>query len=383
MQNDKTLLPDAAALRSRAEERLAEKTARSENPFSEEDSVRLIHELQVHQVELELQNEELCGVRAALEEANELYLDLYDRAPAGYLSLDDKGVIRQANLTIARLLSTERARLLGQSIFGYLDQGLRGVLLQRLASVGPDDVESTLEIELVKRGGGKFHAQLEISALFNPGEPARGHRVVIIDISRLKSAENQLIQANESLEREVSQRTEALVTTNQTLQAEIVQHQLVARELEQSKTALEAKTTQLEQANIALTVMFRRAEEDREILEGNIMEQVNKLLLPCLRDVLSAQLDSTQRQRMETALGYLEQLTSSFAQKLGSSSLGLSGREIEIAGLISQGMSSKDISSVLNISTDTVSFHRRNIRRKLGMTKTSSNLAARLGDMVK
>jgi PAS domain-containing protein len=78
-----------------------------------EDTQRLVHELRVHQIELELQNEELQEAREELEAGLQRYSDLYDFAPTGYLTLDSQGTIRKANLAGARLLGLERGRLVG------------------------------------------------------------------------------------------------------------------------------------------------------------------------------------------------------------------------------------------------------------------------------
>src|ERR1035441_10209424 len=94
--------PDAAKLRRHAEARLRGRPAR--DPQAETDPRRLLHELQVHQVELEVQNAELQEARTRMEARLEKYTDLYDFAPVGYFSVDDRGRIIEANLTGAALL---------------------------------------------------------------------------------------------------------------------------------------------------------------------------------------------------------------------------------------------------------------------------------------
>jgi PAS domain-containing protein len=77
-----------------------------------QDAGRLVHELQVHQVELELQNQELRNALEQVEESRTKYSDLYDFAPVGYLTLDEKGTIKEANLTVTPQLGIDRSSLI-------------------------------------------------------------------------------------------------------------------------------------------------------------------------------------------------------------------------------------------------------------------------------
>src|SRR5208283_845325 len=101
-------------LRLRAEKRLAEaRTSKGPHP-KKEDTSKLIHELQVHQIELEMQNEEIMQARTEIEVSLEKYSDLYDFAPVGYFTLTDEGIIREVNLTGTALLGEDRSRLINR-----------------------------------------------------------------------------------------------------------------------------------------------------------------------------------------------------------------------------------------------------------------------------
>ena len=100
-------------LRSRAEKFLNKRAENLENaPI--EDIRKLVHELEVHQIELEMQNEELRKSQNELAESLDRYSELYDFAPVGYMVICEKGLIRQANLTVATLLGIERNRLINR-----------------------------------------------------------------------------------------------------------------------------------------------------------------------------------------------------------------------------------------------------------------------------
>src|SRR5271165_517382 len=109
---------DTAELRRQAEARLIEKQksqrSQAESERTSHNTERLVQELQIHQIELELQNEQLEQARAETEAALERFTDLYEFAPAGYFTLDLDGTIQQANLTGARLLRMDRSRLVNR-----------------------------------------------------------------------------------------------------------------------------------------------------------------------------------------------------------------------------------------------------------------------------
>jgi PAS domain-containing protein len=105
--------PDAAKLRRQAEAKLSERKKKAAAPpATESDTKRLIYELEVHQIELEMQNEELAHSRADVEALLRQYADLYDFAPVGYFTLARDGAIVQVNLTGANLLGVERSALI-------------------------------------------------------------------------------------------------------------------------------------------------------------------------------------------------------------------------------------------------------------------------------
>ncbi len=109
---------ETADLRKKAERLLKAKIGKSDLPSSETDKLKLIHELQVHQIELELQNEELRLAKERAEIATEKYIELYDFAPNGYFTLLKGGNIIKLNICGARMLGKERSRLIN-SLFGF------------------------------------------------------------------------------------------------------------------------------------------------------------------------------------------------------------------------------------------------------------------------
>ena len=115
MKKNQIISDKAHQLRKRAEEKLRAEGALAPEELNLGQVQTMVHELQVHQIELEMQNEELRTAQEALEESRARYFDLYDLAPVGYLTLSPKGTILAANLKAADLLRAQRGALAQQN----------------------------------------------------------------------------------------------------------------------------------------------------------------------------------------------------------------------------------------------------------------------------
>ena len=155
-------IPDAVQLRALAETRLKKRHTKAATAAvkSAADSQRLLHELQVHQIELEMQNAELVGARDKMELLLDKYTDLYDFAPIGYFSLTKQGRIQEVNLKGAALLGTERASLLNRPLSGFVDRSSRHCFLEFLDTVFTASEKKVCEVKFLKTSGGSFWANL-------------------------------------------------------------------------------------------------------------------------------------------------------------------------------------------------------------------------------
>ena len=130
--------------------------------FSGVEAKRLLHELQVHQIELEMQNEELRQTQQALEESREKYFDLYNQAPVGYISVNEKGIIIEANLTSASLLQTERKYLINILFSKFIYKEDQDTYYQKHKRICETGIKEHFEIRLINNKGKKFWTAVEL-----------------------------------------------------------------------------------------------------------------------------------------------------------------------------------------------------------------------------
>jgi PAS domain S-box-containing protein len=181
-------------LRQKAEAQVREREERSLEELADLSPKflrRILHELRVHQIELEMQNEELRRVQAALEAERARYFHIFDLAPVGYVTLDAEGLIVEANLTAANLLGIEQRQLTGKTLSHFIlrdDQDIYYQLRRQLANSGRTQ---TCEVRMGKTADTAFWVHLSATAVPDPdGGPAC--RVVLSDISERKQADDAL-----------------------------------------------------------------------------------------------------------------------------------------------------------------------------------------------
>lgn len=200
-------------LRRRAEEQNRERSSLYSPPLSEQDCQRLVHELQVHQIELEMQNEELRMTQEQLGESLEKYSDLYEFAPVGYVTSNIKGRILEANLTFSNQLGIDRSRLINTALSLYAAAPDRATFRAHLDQVFRSGERHTCELRLEQRNGPERFVQVDsLRALHSDGSPLC--RTSVTDISTRKAAEGKLVKLHGELEQRVEERTAALSESN-------------------------------------------------------------------------------------------------------------------------------------------------------------------------
>jgi PAS domain S-box-containing protein len=201
---------ESEILRQKAEELLKKKSAGTASPFSEVESIRLIHELKVHQVELEMQNDELQRARAIAEVqndelqraraiaevANDKYIRLYDFAPSGYFTLSDKGEIIELNLSGAKMLGKDRQHLKNSLLRFFVSEETKPIFNRFLEKAFNGKVKESCDVTLLQDGNLPMYGHLT-GIVYENGEQCL---VTMVDITERKQAEDLLQQTRHNFE---------------------------------------------------------------------------------------------------------------------------------------------------------------------------------------
>ena len=147
---------------------------------------------------------------------------------------------------------------------------------------------------------------------------------------------------------------------------------------EEKDDELEIKTKNLEEVNTALRVLLKERKKDKEELEEKVVSNIKELVVPYLDRLKRTSLDTTQISCLDVLESNLKEIVSPFSKKLSSKYLGLTPTEIQVANLVKDGKTSKEIAAFMNLSAKTVEYHRDNIRNKLGIKNRRINLRTHL-----
>lgn len=211
--------------------RLAEAEAQANGTeigiLTAEEGHRLLLDLRTHQIELEMQNEELRNAQLALQESHNAYLEVYDYAPVGYLTLSPKGLILKANLTFAEMLGVERARLHRQPLSGYVDSEDQDTYYQCLNQLRSMKIHSH-ELRMQSTGAKPLWVDVNCKPIIDENDELKHSHVVISDISARKQAEIELARYRDQLEDTIEERSIELARSEQELRdfVYIVSHDL-------------------------------------------------------------------------------------------------------------------------------------------------------------
>ncbi len=224
------------------------------------DVRRLLHELSVLHIELEMQHEELLDAQRGMEVSRDSYVRLFDFAPVGYVVLDRMGLILDLNLSAADLLGGRRDHLVKKPFMTYVHSASQQIFFRHRSNVFEEGLPQRCELELALRHGGRAVVKMQSHLLPGADTDAGSCLSALMDITEHKELQEALDAARRVLTERVDERTAALVRANQ--------------ELERARKELEARvrqrTAELEQANAEL----RESDARQRILFQTIPDSI-------------------------------------------------------------------------------------------------------------
>ncbi|HVO67707.1 MAG TPA: PAS domain S-box protein [Syntrophales bacterium] len=277
-------------------------------------------------------------VEDALKESEVRYRTIFENTGTATIIIDEDATIILANRQFERLSGLSRSEVEGEKSW--------------LEFVVKDDLAKVNDL---KRPWGKHFKMPSDGYEFRITGRQGNIRSVLANIALIPSTKRTVMSLLDITERKTAE--EALKTREQ---------------------ELELKSQSLQEANTALKVLLKHREEDKTTLEEQVLANVKKLVLPYLEKLKNLKLDKNQLVHVEIVEAHLNDIISPFLRNLTSAYLNLTPREIEVASLVKEGKTTKEITELLNISPTAVDFHRKNLRSKFGIKSKKTNLRSYL-----
>jgi PAS domain S-box-containing protein len=234
-----------------------------------------------------------------------------------------------------------------------------------------------VEMERQTKNGKKITVEVSWTTIYEDGAPV-ALLAVSRDVTDRKRAEEALKRAREELEMRVRHRTAELLKANKLLMKEIKERKLAERSLKKKEKQLQLKTKRLEDSNTALRVLLKQRQEDKTELEEKVVSNVRELVEPYLKKIQRTRVTDRQKAYLSILESNLDEIVSPFSRSLFAKFMNLTHSEIQVANLVKHGMTTKEISEMLDLSEKTVEFHRDNIRKKIGIKNKKVNLRSYL-----
>ena len=208
MQKDKTTLKKQA-------QDFISKNPSAINKIPPMNIRQLIEDLQVYQIELEMQNEELRRLQQDIEKERDKYSDLYDFSPVCYFTMNEKGIIREANLTAAAMTGVERGLLIGRPFSDFIVTDDQDVFWLHRGKLFETKTRQTCELRISPKQGSEFYALLESIVVQEDHKNGNLIRTAVTDIQARHQAEDALQKSEKSYRRLVELMQEGLGLADQ------------------------------------------------------------------------------------------------------------------------------------------------------------------------
>lgn len=269
-----------------------------------------------------------------LRESEARYHGLLEKMNEGFAIVDAKTILTYVNVRLCDMLGYAFDEMVGKKVAWFLDAENKRILLENYKKRRQGRSDS-YELVWTRRDGSPIATIMSPKPLYAEQGHFIGSYSVITDVTLLKKTEDAL---------------------------------------RQRERQLEDQARYLEEANTALRVLLKKREEDKTALEEQMLSNVRDLVQPYLEKLKKTRLSERQKTYLDILDAHLTELTASFAHTLTRAFRQLTPSEIQVATLIRSGNTTKQTAEILGLSLRTVEFHRDNIREKVGLKKSKTNL---------
>jgi PAS domain S-box-containing protein len=295
---------------------------------------------------------EILKYQEKLRESEQRLSDIIDFLPDATFAINQEGKVMAWNRAIEEVTGIKAEDMLGKGDYEYAlpFYGIRRPILIDLIFRSDGDIEK--EYSFVKKENDVILAETDVTI--------SGKNYVLSGKARpLYDSKGNIVGAIQSI-RDITDRKWA-------------EEALKKRERE-----LEIKSRNLEELNTALRVLLKRREEDKSELEERVLSNIKQLVLPYIEKMKTSRFEEKDMAYITILESNLKDIISPFSHRLSSKYLNLTPKELQVANLIREGRTTKEIAELLNASPGTIDFHRNNIRQKLDLKNRKANLRSYL-----
>jgi len=305
----------------------------------------------------------------ALKKSEKIYRVILENCSDAILLADEHGKLVEANRMAEELLGYTREELL-QMHYIQLHPATE---LERTVAAFKDIVQNghgdLTNGAIVRKDGTVI--PVDITATVIEYDHRKVLQASFRDISEHKNAK-------EILERLVRERTAELSEKNKHLAEEVKERKRTEAALRKKTKQMQLHSSKLQELNTALKVLLKQREEDKRELEEKVLANVKELLIPYLEELKKGRMDARSEMQVSILEANLNNIISPFTHRLSSRYSGFTPREIQVANLIRQGKSTKDIALYVGVSQSAINLYRHSLRNKLGIVSRKINLRSHL-----
>jgi PAS domain S-box-containing protein len=280
-----------------------------------------------------------------LRQSREQYRNFVENMSEGFVVFNKNMEVAYVNEKFCQITGYEREELIGRTIFHYFDEDNQNIVKEQFIK-RHDGETAPYQLESIRKDGSRIFINVSPRPVFDSDGVFQGSFAVVIDISLKKESEEMLRSEHRSIKE---------------------QNHLTMMQMKEL-------SREVEEYNHAIKVLLKNSQNDQKTVEEKIVSNVREMVVPFFDKLKNTRLSEVQKDILDIVETNLNNIISPFVSRLKSEMRDFTPMEIQVANLIKEGRTIKEIADILSISENTVMFHRTNIRQKLGLRHQKTNL---------